>query len=95
MVLGFNTSSASAFVAVQMVSKVGAHPQSGFVLVHQSTAPYAPAGCGSLGCRWGDYSGATPDPAASMAAKNGEVWLTSEWTSGDSNRPTWNWEALP
>ena len=95
MVLGFNTSSASAFVAVQMVSKVGAHPQSTFVMVHQSTAPYAPAGCGSLGCRWGDYSGATPDPAASMAAKNGEVWLTSEWTSGDSNRPTWNWEALP
>jgi hypothetical protein len=96
MVLGFDTSSASDYVAVQMVSKRGSNAQSGFVLVKQSTLPFNPPGsCGSNGCRWGDYSGATPDPAASLTAKTGEVWLTNEWTDGPSARPTWNWEATP
>jgi hypothetical protein len=96
MVLGFNTSSATKYVAVQMVSKRGSGPQSAFVKVYQSTGPFDPPGtCGDFGCRWGDYSGATPDPAASLSAKRGEVWLTNEITDGDSNRPTWNWEALP
>jgi hypothetical protein len=96
MVLGFDTSSTSAYVAVQMVSKVGSNAQSAFVLVKQSSAPFDPPGaCGTLGCRWGDYSGATPDPAADLGATKGEVWLTSEFTDGDSTRPTWNWEATP
>ncbi len=95
MVLGFNTSSAVAYVAVQMVSKVGSKAQSGFVLVKQSKAPFAPTSCGSLGCRWGDYSGATPDPAAKITDHRGKVWFTNEWTEGDSLRPTWNWEAIP
>ncbi len=96
MVLGFDTSSATRYLAVQMVSKRGGGPQSAFVKVYQSTGPFDPPGtCGDFGCRWGDYSGATPDPAASLSDKRGEVWLTSEITDGDSNRPTWNWEALP
>ena len=96
MVLGFNTSSSSTYVAVQMISKRGSKPQSGFVMVHQSTGPFAPVGsCGLLGCRWGDYSGATPDPAADVSAIHGEVWSTNEFTDGDSHRPTWNWEAMP
>jgi hypothetical protein len=96
MVLGFNTSSATSYVKVQMVSKVGPQAQSGFVLVKKSALPLNPPGtCGPLGCRWGDYSGATPDPAASLAAPTGEVWLTNEFTDGPSSRPTWNWEATP
>jgi hypothetical protein len=96
MVLGFNTSSLSEYVAVQMVSKKGSNAQSAFVLVKRSNLPFNPVGaCGSLGCRWGDYSGATPDPAASLGAPTGEVWLTNEWTDGPSARPTWNWEAIP
>ena len=50
-------------------------------------------------CRWGDYGGATPDPAASLSAANGEVWLTNQWTTGGSvfasGDQTWNWEARP
>jgi hypothetical protein len=96
MVMGFDTSSSKAYLAVQMVSKRGRQMQSGFVLVYQSTGPFDPPGtCGDSGCRWGDYSGATPDPAASLSKPRGEVWLTNEITDGDSNRPTWNWEALP
>jgi hypothetical protein len=95
MVLGFNTSSSSTYPAVQMVSKIGNSAQSAFVLVHQSKAPLEQVSCGNLGCRWGDYSGATPDPAAAISGAHGEVWLTSEYTDGDSLRPTWNWEALP
>jgi hypothetical protein len=96
MVLGFDTSSSTTYVAVRMVSKRGGGAQSAFVVIHKSTAPFDPPGtCGSLGCRWGDYSGATPDPAADLTARHGRVWLTSEHTNGDSSRPTWNWEALP
>jgi len=96
MVLGFDTSSTAAYLAVQMVSKRGAGAQSPFVVVYQSTGPFDPPGtCGDFGCRWGDYSGATPDPAAAISGNHGEVWFTNEITDGDSNRPTWNWEALP
>lgn len=96
MVLGFDTSSATTYAAIQMVSKKGSNSQSAFVLVVQSSAPLDPPGsCGDLGCRWGDYSGATPDPAASLIATKGRVWLTNEYTSGDSTRPTRNWEATP
>jgi hypothetical protein len=79
-----------------MVSKVGSNPQSAFVLVKRSMLPLNPPGtCGSLGCRWGDYSGATPDPAADLSSAKGEVWLSNELTDGPSGRPTRNWEAVP
>ncbi len=57
-----------------------------FVLVHASTTFTSSP-------RWGDYSGATPDPGASLTAAHGEVWLTDEWTSPANT--TWNWEAHP
>jgi hypothetical protein len=91
MVLGFTTSSTQQFAADQMVSKIGAGAQSGFVLVKQSTVPDNNFTCSP--CRWGDYGGATPDPAASLAAAHGEVWLTQHWTNG--NDQSWNWEATP
>ena len=64
MVLGFTTTSKSVFPAIQMVSKIGAGPQSGFVLVKQSAKSDKNFSCSP--CRWGDYGGATPDPAASL-----------------------------
>jgi hypothetical protein len=91
MVLGFTTSSATQFAAIQMVSKVGAGAQSAFVLVKQSTVADNNFTCSP--CRWGDYGGATADPAASLAAAHGEVWLTNQWTNG--NDQSWNWEATP
>jgi hypothetical protein len=97
MVMGFNTSSASACPAIQMVSKIGAAAQSAFVLVKLSPGPDIDFTC--TPCRWGDYSGATPDPAASLGGSTGAVWLTSMWVSGVSegstNWHTWNWKATP
>jgi hypothetical protein len=96
MVMGFSTSSSTTFPAAQMVSKVGAGAQSGFVMVHQSATFDNDFSCNNhtQGCRWGDYGGATPDPAADMQAPNGEVWLTNEAVTSGQNT-TWNWEAIP
>jgi hypothetical protein len=103
--LGYTTSSAFDFPAIQMVSKIGANPQSAPVLVHQSLGsdqgfdcfinPFPPGAC-----RWGDYAGATPDPAASPSLPHGRVWLTNEWTSPvvdpiNATWLTWNWQAIP
>jgi hypothetical protein len=92
MVLGFTTTSRTTFPADKMISKVGSGLQSAFVLVKQSSTFYSDFTCTPV-CRWGDYGGATPDPAASSSATNGNVWLTNEW----DNRAwqTWNWEAHP
>jgi hypothetical protein len=95
MVLGFSTSSSTTFPASQMISKIGAGAQSAFVMVHQSTTFDNDSSCTNSsgnGCRWGDYGGATPDPAA-PAGTHGEVWCTNEWTNGTNQ--TWNWEAKP
>jgi hypothetical protein len=92
MVLGFTTTSRTTFPADRMISKIGSGLESAFVLVKQSPTFYSDFSCTPT-CRWGDYGGATPDPAASSGATNGNVWLTNEW----DNRAwqTWNWEAHP
>jgi hypothetical protein len=78
-----------------MVSKVGGNAQSGFVLVKQSTSFENDFSCTPV-CRWGDYSGATPDPAVSLTAANGRVVLTNEWAlSGSSVMQSYNWDAPP
>jgi hypothetical protein len=47
-----------------------------------------------------DYSGATPEPAESLAGMSGKVWLTNEWNvaSTDKGRVDariWIWAAIP
>jgi hypothetical protein len=100
MVMGFNTSSAATYAAIQMLSQRDADPQSGFVLVKSSAGPNVDFSCGSSVpnvCRWGDYAGATPDP---LVASGGQVWLSNEWNepATDNSTPvwrTWNWSARP
>jgi hypothetical protein len=100
MIMGFNTSSASTYAAIQMVSKRGAGAQSGSVLVKQSVGPNVDFSCGSSVpnvCRWGDYGGAAPDP---LKSAGGQVWLSAEWNNPatDGSLPvwqTWNWSARP
>jgi hypothetical protein len=102
MVLSFSTSSGRADPAIQMVSKRGADAQSGWVMVDQSssndtdftcTSPYGPP------CRWGDYSGATPDPSADQTEPSGRVWLANQWQAApSSNLAEWRtfmFEATP
>ena len=90
-VVGFTTSSSSTLAADQMVSSVSGAAQSPFVMVHQSTSADTDFTC-SPTCRWGDYGGATPDPAAT--GPHGEVWMTNEAVTLGNNT-TWNWEAKP
>jgi Prealbumin-like fold domain len=96
MVMGFNTSSSATFPSIQMVSKKGSAAQSAWVPITQPMGPNVDFTCGPT-CRWGDYSGATPDPVASAS---GHVWLSGEWnlpkTDGSATVwRTWNWAAQP
>jgi hypothetical protein len=103
MVLGFNTSSATTYPAIRMVSKRGADATSAIVTVRTAPGPDVDFSCSStVACRWGDYAAATPDPAASPSGATGQVWLTSMWNgdgrvSGTSTTAwrTWNWAAQP
>jgi hypothetical protein len=92
-VIGFSTSSSSALPADEMVSSVAGGAVSPFVMVHQSTTADNDFTCTPT-CRWGDYGGATSDPAASPTGAHGEVWLTNEAVTAGNNT-TWNWEAKP
>jgi hypothetical protein len=63
--------------------------------VKQSLGPNVDFSCSP--CRWGDYSGATPDP---LVGSGGQVWLSGEWnnpaTDGSATVwQTWNWGATP
>jgi hypothetical protein len=99
MALGFNTSSSNAYSAIQMVTKIGTGAQSSFQLIKQSTAPNIDFSCNSFfgeACRWGDYAGATPDPAANTAGAGGQVWFSNQFNKSGSNSDdvdwqTWNW----
>jgi hypothetical protein len=98
MVLGFTASSSTIRPAIGMVSKIGAAAMSGAVLVRQSTTSDNGFSCNPV-CRWGDYGGATPDPAAPLAGATGKVWLSQQYTTGGgfatSGDQTQNWEATP
>jgi hypothetical protein len=103
MVLGFNTSSDSENATVQMVSKVGTNPVSSFVKLFTSPGSDQGRDCTLLGgaCRWGDYGGAVPDPAASLTAPTGRVWLSAMTSTGGGPSQTtcewstFNWAATP
>lgn len=102
MVLGFNQSSTTIDVQIAMVSKVGAAPQSAPVVVQRSPGPNIEGNCfvnDRGACRWGDYSGASPDPTPGSHA-TGRVWLTNQWNvastdDNDIDWRTWNWSAAP
>ena len=99
MVMGFTTSSANDCPAAQMVSKVGPNPQSSFVVVRAPGVPLVDFSCAPI-CRWGDYGGATPDPAAPLTGRTGSVWLTNEVPVDHGGRQagsqgSWIWEAAP
>ncbi len=105
MVLGFNSSGTTGagkagFPQVRMVSKVGAGAQSGQRVVRNSPGPYNGSGCAGspVTCRWGSYSGATPDP--NPPGGTNRVWLVNQYGSGgtstsQANWRTWNWVATP
>ncbi len=90
VIVGVTTSSPTTFASDQMVSKVGSGAQSALVLVHVGAVD---SGCGGT-CRWGDYSAATPDPAADPGGAHGVVWLSNMFERATDDG-TWNWSASP
>jgi hypothetical protein len=70
--LVFDQSSSTTFESIQIAGVVGT-ALSTFATLKTSTDYYDTGGCGSLGCRWGDYSGAAQDPAHPT-----DVWVISE-----------------
>jgi hypothetical protein len=101
-IMTVNTSSRRAYTAIQMLSLVGGQSASPMVIVTQSTGPYSDFTCfepGATYCRWGDYSGSVPDPAAPVSGQvHGRVWLTNQWNLPDidDETPTWQttiWQA--
>jgi hypothetical protein len=81
MVINVNQSSASALAAIKVASKVGASAISALKLVATSAAADTGFDCMTAEspnlCRWGDYAGASPDPAAPTTGTKGQVWGTS------------------
>jgi len=99
MAMTVNTSSTSQYPAIDMVTS----DQPTLTLVQSSTGYDADFSCRKANsiCRWGDYSGAMPDPTpGTLSNPVGAVWLTNEWNVANSNLEraawrTWNWEAQP
>jgi hypothetical protein len=103
-VIGFNTSSSADYPAIQIAS-ITPLGSSDFRLIQQVDQSENDFSCSNGAqpgvCRWGDYSGASPDPAASPFANRGQVWFTNAYIknppdpNGDPGWATFNWEAVP
>jgi hypothetical protein len=98
MAMSVSTSSSTTYPAIQFVWKKGSNAQTGLNLLLQSPGPNVDFSCSP--CRWGDYSGATPDPAADQLGTAGRVWLANQWnvasaTTSDTDWRTWIWSVQP
>ncbi len=93
MALVYNTSSSSTFTAIRSVTKTAWDAQSGSTVIKQSAGKNEDFSCvgGDNDCRWGDYSGASSDPASSLAGAHGAVWFANQWnvTSATTNDVDW------
>jgi hypothetical protein len=89
MAMSVSTSSAGTYPAIQFISKRGAGAQSGLMNLVQANGANVDISCSSTSpCRWGDYSGASPDPAASGS---GKVWLANQYNlaGGTTSSTAW------
>jgi hypothetical protein len=92
MAMSVSTSSAATFPAIQFVWKRGANAQSALSKLVQSSGASVDLSCSSTAaCRWGDYSGASPDPAAPATGSVGKVWLANQYnlTGGTTSNVSW------
>jgi hypothetical protein len=91
MAMSVSTSSATSYPAIQFVWKQGAGgAQSALTNLVQSSGADVDFSCSSTTpCRWGDYSGASPDPAATGSV--GKVWLGNQYNlaGGSTSSTAW------
>jgi hypothetical protein len=98
MAMSFNRSSSSVHPSIAMVSKIGGGAQSAPVVVKSSPSSLSDFTCTPAPCRWGDYAGATPDPAPPSGTSR--VWAVNEWvvepgSLSGSGWGTWNFAITP
>jgi len=90
MAMSVSTSSSTTYPAIRFVSQRGAGVQSPLLPLVQSGGAAVDLSCSSSEpCRWGDYSGASPDPVA--AGGVGRVWLANQYTlaGGSTSSTAW------
>ncbi|MFI5271063.1 MAG: hypothetical protein ACHQT9_03405, partial [Candidatus Saccharimonadales bacterium] len=97
-VISVNTSSSTSYTAIQMAGVKSGAGTSPLVMVKQSTGTDMDYSCSepyATACRWGDYSGATPDPGATVkGALTGGVWLGNQWNLPTINDETPVWQTV-
>jgi hypothetical protein len=90
MAMSVNTSSTTAYPAIQLVWKKAGSAQSALTPLVQANAPNVDFTCSATApCRWGDYSGASPDPAATGSV--GKVWLGNQYNLGGGTTSSTVW----
>lgn len=86
-------SSSSLFPSIFAVSKRGINAQSAVTNVKIGTLKMDDFSCSPV-CRWGDYSGLTPDPLPPAGAIHGRLWGNNELGAG-TTWSTWNFVIDP
>jgi hypothetical protein len=90
MAMSVSTSSTTMYPAIQLVWKKAGSTQSPLTKLVQATGPNVDFSCSDTGtCRWGDYSGASPDPAATGTV--GKVWLGNQYNLANGSTSSTAW----
>jgi hypothetical protein len=84
MLLHYSSSSSGQRIGIAAVSKVGTGSVTGETVLQTSPSVINDFSCMSNLCRWGDYSGASPDPASDTTQARGVVWGTNAWAQASS-----------
>jgi hypothetical protein len=90
MAMSVSTSSPTTYPAIQFLWKTAGAAQTGLHNIVQSAGADVDLSCSSTApCRWGDYSGASPDPAATGTI--GKVWLANQYNlaGGTTSNVSW------
>jgi len=95
MTIVFNTSSASSYPAIRVVTKTAFEPVSYSLVLKQSPGANIDSSCANDVCPWGHQATAASDPESDLARAYGSVWVSNEWnvagaTASDRDARTWN-----
>jgi hypothetical protein len=88
--LSVSTSSPTTYPAIRLEWKKAGGASSALTRVVQSNGPLVDFSCTSTTpCRYGDYSGTSPDPAATGPI--GKVWLANQYNLASGSTSGTNW----
>jgi hypothetical protein len=91
MAMSVSTSSSLTYPAIQFVWKHAGDAQSPLNNLVQSSGAAVDFSCSTTTpCRWGDYSGASPDPAAGGGSV-GKVWLGNQYAVAGGTTSSTSW----